>query len=153
MSNSEYKDVGDLKDLIQVLNSSVDFFNEAKKNVAEQKIQTIFDDVILSHKKSIAKLQPLVVAQTDEMEDGSHWSVKLRETYTNIISSFTSDKDLTYISQLEEVEDKLLKVCDDAMANNKFSISNSLLSEVRSEIKFSHDRIRDIEAVKERRAS
>lgn len=153
MTNTSLKDTDDIKDLIQVLNSGVKFYRDAKQDVKDSTLITVFNDVIVSHEKCAQKLQPLVIAEDGKAETGSSWSVGLRELYTKATANMRSDKDLGYISQLEEVEDKLLAKCNEAIESNHFTLHQDILRQVRSELSGCHNRIRQLQKLRESMAS
>ncbi|WP_133468690.1 DUF2383 domain-containing protein [Paraglaciecola marina] len=62
------------------------------------------------------------------METGESIAVKVRKSYIKIKVAMTSDKDHTYVDQLEEVEDKTLANLNDAInASEGFDCHNALL--------------------------
>ena len=150
---SNIKDVDEIKDLIQVLKSGSEFYRDAKDEVKDSSLITTFENVATDHDECITRLQPFVVAQEGSPEDGSSWAVKAREAYTEVKAALTSNSDLTYVSQLEEVEDKLLEACDEALEAEQPLSRKTALAEVRSRLQKTHDRIRAIQHRKERAAS
>ena len=95
--------------LIKVLNSSVDFYQKAMDEVENPKVKTLLGKVHDQHASSIHSLEPYADLDAGEKEDGSSFAVEARNMYTQVLSKLKSDTDLTFIDQLEEVEDKILE--------------------------------------------
>lgn len=109
MAQLNNPEVHHVSDIIQVLNSGIEFYNDAKEKVRDRHIAQFFDRMLDARRMVKERLQPFAVQEEGEREDGSSFSVEARKVYTNVMSSMSSDKDHTYISQLEEVEDKTLE--------------------------------------------
>lgn len=109
MNNLSTVEVNHVSDIVQVLNSGIEFYQDAKKQVDNTQLASFFDRMINARKTVKQKLQPFAIAEEGEIEKGSAFTVEVRNIYTKIIGSMSSDKEHTYISQLEEVEDKTLE--------------------------------------------
>ena len=153
MSNKHFPDVEKVKELIKVLNASVKFYRDAQLSVNDRFLIVAFEEVALSHEKCVDRLQNFVLIEDGEYESGTDWAVRVREMYTSLAASVKSDTDLTYVSQLEEVEDKLLEACDDALRSEQPLHAITALNEVRVELRICHDKIRQLQFQKERRAA
>jgi len=88
-----------ITDIIQVMNSGIDFYQKAQEKVEE----------------SVERLQPYAVNEKGEREDGSSFAVEARRAYTALLTTFSSHNDKTYVKELEEVEDKTLEEIKAAM--------------------------------------
>ncbi|CAM3831568.1 PA2169 family four-helix-bundle protein [Rheinheimera salexigens] len=109
MTNVSTTDVKHVSDIVQVLNSGIEFYSDAKEKVDNPQLTQFFDRMINARKTVKQKLQPFAIAEEGKVEQGSAFTVEVRNIYTKIIGSMSSDKEHTYISQLEEVEDKTLE--------------------------------------------
>lgn len=119
MINSSTTEVKHVSDIIQVINSGIDFYRDAKEKVESPQLASFFDRMIRARQAVKQQLQPYAVAQQGEIEQGSAFTVEARKVYTKVIASMSSDKDHTYISQLEEVEDKTLEEIRSALAEEQ----------------------------------
>lgn len=97
-----------VSDIIQVLNSGIEFYRDAKDKIEDQRLLRFFDRMVNARRVVKEQLQPFAVQEEGKREEGSAFSVEARKVYTKVIGAMSSDKDHTYISQLEEVEDKTL---------------------------------------------
>lgn len=108
-----------VSDIIQVLNSGIDFYSEAQEKVKDQHLVQFFDRMVNARRTVKEQLQPFAVQEEGKREEGSAFSVEARKVYTKVIGAMSSDKDHTYISQLEEVEDKTLEEFRAALKENQ----------------------------------
>ena len=108
MSNLSTTEVKHVSDIVQVLNSGIEFYRDAKEQVDNPQLASFFDRMINARRTVKQNLQPFAIAEEGEVEQGSAFTVEVRNIYTKIIGVMSSDKEHTYISQLEEVEDKTL---------------------------------------------
>lgn len=97
-----------LQELIRVLNDGVAFYYEAKDEVNNVDFLAVFDHMAAVRENAIARLQPHLVMQTGKPEQGHTTGSTLRQYYTKLLARMRTDRDHTYISQLEELEDKTL---------------------------------------------
>ncbi|WP_372626004.1 PA2169 family four-helix-bundle protein [Arsukibacterium sp.] len=116
LNNPEIKHV---HDIIQVLNSGIDFYGDAKEKVDDRQLASFFDRMLNARRLVKERLQPFAIAEDGKREDGSAFTVEARKVYTKVIGAMSSDKEHTYISQLEEVEDKTLEELKAALTENQ----------------------------------
>ena len=57
----------------------------------------------------------------------------------------SSNEDHTYVNQLEEVEDKVLKVLDSALENEQPTIAQSTLMSIRTNAQRMHDEMKALQ--------
>ncbi|WP_240221087.1 ferritin-like domain-containing protein [Rheinheimera hassiensis] len=109
MAQLNTPDMKHVSDIIQVLNSGIEFYSDAKEKVEDQHLVQFFDRMVNARRTVKEQLQPFAIKDDGKREEGSAFSVEARKVYTKVIGAMSSDKDHTYISQLEEVEDKTLE--------------------------------------------
>jgi uncharacterized protein (TIGR02284 family) len=146
MSNSNY-DMNPVKDLVKVLNGGAEFYAKAKEKLDNPMLERIFEQNILEKTRAASALQPFIVTDEGKVEEDSAFSVELRETYTQIISLVSTDKEHTYISQLEEVEDKVLEKIDSALKQPLPPACYQSLSQTRLNMKACHDEMKHLKEV------
>lgn len=115
MNNHQGNEANHITDIIQVLNSGIDFYEKAQQKVKDPAIGSLFQRMIDARKVSVENLQPYAINEKGEREDGSSFSVEVRRAYTALLTKFSSDSDDTYVKELEEVEDKTLEEIKTAM--------------------------------------
>ena len=137
-------DLNKIDDIVKVLNSGVEFYEDALKKVDSPNVKSVFSKMISLKRAAVVKLQPLVVKQTGEIEDGSSFAVDARKLYTDLKGKITSD-DHTYVDQLEEVEDKTLEAFRAAIEENDSISVKETLSLLLTQAKAQHDEIKTLQ--------
>ena len=143
MSNPNH--VEKVSSIIKVLNGGIEFYSEAIKKVDSQSVKAVFEKMISDKQAAITTLQPFAVSEQGEYEEDTAMSVDIRNMYTNVISSLTSNSDHTYVSQLEEVEDKILAVLRDALKEDQPAACTMALNGVLTDMKQNHDQMRALQ--------
>ena len=88
------------------------------------------------------RLQPFAVQEEGKREEGSAFTVEARKVYTNVIGAMSSDKEATYIAQLEEVEDKTLEEIRIALKEKQPPQYESALLQSLATMQECHDEMR-----------
>ncbi|KPV98292.1 hypothetical protein AN214_00053 [Pseudoalteromonas sp. P1-9] len=146
MSNSNYN-LTPVKELVKVLNGGIEFYKEAKSKVSSQSLEIIFERMISEKERAAAELQPLVVLDEGEVETDSDLVVSMRETYTKVLSVVSTDKEHTYIAQLEEVEDRVLDKIEAALEEPLPAPYFSTLKLIQNSMQACHDEMKALQEV------
>ncbi|CAI3800841.1 PA2169 family four-helix-bundle protein [Rheinheimera sp. MM224] len=134
--------VNHASDIIQVLNSGIEFYTDAKEQVRDQRLAQFFDRMLNARRMVKERLQPFAVQEDGKREEGSAFSVEVRKVYTKVISAISSDTEHTYISQLEEVEDKTLEELRIALKDNQPPQYEAALLQSMATMQECHDEMR-----------
>ncbi|UJF20507.1 PA2169 family four-helix-bundle protein [Shewanella sp. OMA3-2] len=140
--------VENVADVIQVMRAGVDFYQDAVEKVNSSSLKGTFTKMATKKAAAIQALQPLAIAEQGEIEDGNSIAVETRKIYTKFVAMFSSDEDYTYIKQLEEVEDKVLEVLDDAIAKNQQGQALLILTNIRVDAQSMHDEMKTLQQLK-----
>ncbi|ABG42590.1 conserved hypothetical protein [Paraglaciecola sp. T6c] len=143
MSNPNH--VEKVSSIIKVLNGGIEFYSDATEKVESQSIKTVFQQMINDKQAAITTLQPFAVAENGDYEDDSAVAVDIRNMYTKVISSLTSNSDHTFVSQLEEVEDKILAELREALKEDQPAACTMALNKVLTDMKRNHDQMRALQ--------
>jgi uncharacterized protein (TIGR02284 family) len=146
MSNSNYN-LTRVKELVKVLNGGIEFYKAAKSQVSSQSLEIIFERMISEKERAAAELQTIVVIDDGEIEADTDLIVSLRETYTKVLSLISTDKEHTYISQLEEVEDRVLDKIKSALAEPMPAPYFSTLKLIQNSMQACHDEMKALQEV------
>ncbi|NWL16025.1 PA2169 family four-helix-bundle protein [Pseudoalteromonas sp. Scap03] len=130
MSTHQGQEINHITEIIQVMNSGIDFYQTAQDKVKDPAIGALFQRMIDARKVSVESLQPYAINQQGEREDGSSFVVEARRAFTTLISKFTNDNDQTYVKELEEVEDKTLEEIKVALKKPQSHDCEAALSKV-----------------------
>ena len=137
--------VDKVSDIIKVLNGGIEFYQDAMTKVNSSNVRNMFSRMIMEKKQAVEELQSFAVAETGDKETSTAFSVDARNMYTNILGMFTSDKDHTYIDELEEVEGKVLEVMDEALEEDQPSACAAALRKIRARMQQSHDEMKALQ--------
>ncbi len=134
-----------VSDVIQVMKAGIDFYQDAIEQVESSHVKQTFKKMVVNKKAAIDALQPLAVAEQGELETGSSIAVDSRKVYTKLAGMLSSNEDHTYVNQLEEVEDKVLKVLDSALEKEQPAIAQSTLMSIRTNAQRMHDEMKALQ--------
>ncbi|MGQ8367001.1 PA2169 family four-helix-bundle protein [Glaciecola sp. 1036] len=143
--NTQRPQAQNIAEIIKVMQGGIDFYQEAQKEVDTDYVQSAFQRMIREKKKAIEDLQPFAINEQGEPEDDSHWMVDLRKHYTKLIGTFSSEEEHTYVKQLEEVEDKVLEVLDDALGKTQPTECMEVLRRIRAAAQQLHDEMKALQ--------
>ncbi|GAA6183384.1 MULTISPECIES: PA2169 family four-helix-bundle protein [Aliiglaciecola] len=144
MSN-EVKQVNKVADVIEVLKAGADFYEESIDKATHESVKQVFARMMFEKKAAIEALQPFAIAEQGEKETGESIAVNVRNMYTKLVGFLSFDKEHTYISQLEEVEDKTLEVIDEALAEKQPDTCTLALREIRGTMQACHDEMKALQ--------
>lgn len=143
-------EVSKISDIIRAMRSGVSFYEDALEKVDDVFVKNAFLEMIRNKNAIIESLQPYAVAEQGEREEGSSVAVDSRKIYTKVANLFTSSAEHTFVDQLEEVEDKVLEVIDEALAEDQPAHTLMKLREIRVEAQLTHDKMKGLQEVVER---
>ena len=96
MANLHTQEVKHVTDIVQVLNSGIDFYTDAKEKVDDKRLAQFFDRMINARRMVKERLQPFAVQEEGKREEGSAFTVEARKVYTKVMGAMSSDKEATY---------------------------------------------------------
>jgi len=131
-------------DVIKVLNGGIEFYKDGMKKVTSGNIREMFNRMIDEKQQAVLALETF--AEQGSKDSHSSWSVEVRSMYTKILSILTSDKNHAYVSQLEEIEDKVLEVIDEALDANQPTVCATELRRIRTRMQQCHDEMKSLQA-------
>lgn len=141
--------VSKITNIIQVMHSGVEFYEDAMSSVESSHVKRVFLKMIRTKNAIIESLQPFAVVEQGEREDGNSLAVDARKVYAKVANIFSSNTEHTFVDQLEEVEDKVLEVIDDALSEDQPAHTLAKLREVRMESKRMHDEMKALQEATE----
>ncbi|TQV69719.1 PA2169 family four-helix-bundle protein [Exilibacterium tricleocarpae] len=149
MTNGSTTEVKHIAEIVKVLNSGIDFYHEAQEAVDNPVLATVFESMVNARRRAVQRLQPYAVLEEGEVEDGSSFSVEVRKLYTKIMAAVKSDTEQTYISQLEEIEDKTLNEVKTALEKDQPVACRAALSDILADIQECHDKMLTLQKSRE----
>lgn len=115
--NNEKKIQHDLNDLIEIARDGNSFYNEAAGKVDNPELSSLFTRMA-DHKREIVNgLTAEVAAVGGEPAARGTMAGSMREAYAGVRASL-GDRDYAYVSELEELEDRLLDAFKDTVGDD-----------------------------------
>lgn len=141
----EQKSAEKITDIVKVLNGGIEFYQDAAEKVDSPNIKNVFSRMITDKKLAATQLQRFAIQEKGDIEDGTNIGVDIRNMYTNVLSIFSNNTDHTYVSELEEVEDKVLEVFDEALKEDQPLDCKVTLQSVRRNMQECHDEMKTLQ--------
>lgn len=138
MANNE---IAAVRDFIRVLNDGVEFYTDAKVELRGSGYENTFQDMIDVRQAALVRLQHLVYLREGKVETGQTLSGSVRKTYTDLLAKMKSNKSETYITRLEELEDRTLDYLRAAIIQVKSEDFTIALNHVYSALQHCHSRM------------
>ena len=132
-----------ISDIIEVLNSGIEFYEKGIEKVSNPELKSVFQEMISEKRKAISTLQPFAREEQGEEEHDGSAAVAIREKFTQLLSVFQDDNK-AYVSQLEEVEDKVLEEFRSALKDEQPADCQSALRSTMTDMRACHDKMRSL---------
>jgi uncharacterized protein (TIGR02284 family) len=143
--SNQKTEVKKVTDVIKVLQGGIDFYQKAINEIESNNVKSMFRRMIEGKQEAIEALQPFAINQQGERETDSDWMVSTRKLYTQMIGKMSSDEEHTYIKQLEEVEDRVLEVLDEALKEDQPESCVVVLRTTRAHAQQMHDEMKALQ--------
>jgi uncharacterized protein (TIGR02284 family) len=132
-----------LNELIEITRDGQRFYEHAHDEVKDVRLQVLFRDMSQSKSELIRALSMKVAANQEQPASGGTFVGKLRQVYADTKATLTSDKEATYVAQLEEAEDRILHAFEDALEDAEPDM-HSLLAAEMPKVRANHERMRTL---------
>ena len=133
--------IAQLNELIEITRDGQQFYQHAHDEVKDVRLQVLFRDMSQSKAELIRALSVKVAANQEIPASGGTFIGKLRQVYADTKASLVSDKEATYVAQLEEAEDRILHAFEDALESAEPDL-HALLTVEMPKVRANHDRMR-----------
>lgn len=132
-----------LNELIEILRDGRTFYDEAATKVVDPELRTLFHEISTSRAAAIIDLIAEVRSDGEKPATGGTLRGILSQAYANALAAITSDKDTTYVNQLESAEDRLMLAFDVAIEDTDNSRVREILGRHAPEIRRMHAQMRN----------
>lgn len=132
-----------LNELIEITRDGQRFYQHAHDEVKDVRLQVLFRDMSQSKSELIRALSVKVAANQEVPAAGGTFIGKLRQVYADTKATLVSDEEATYVSQLEEAEDRILHAFEDALETAEPDVQALLAAEM-PKVRANHDRMRTL---------
>jgi uncharacterized protein (TIGR02284 family) len=137
-----------LNELIEIARDGEKFYRKAAEKVGHSETRAIFEEQARVRDQFIQDLGQYVTADGETPSDDTTLLGAARQLYTDLRAKLSDDSEAVYISQLEEMEDRLLEHYEQAMEDSGTEIRRLLQSHLPL-VQAAHERMR---ALKSQRA-
>ncbi|HZP64890.1 MAG TPA: PA2169 family four-helix-bundle protein [Rudaea sp.] len=134
-----------LNDLIEIARDGLAFYTDAIANVKNPHLKDVFRSIVDAKQELIAELGDEVRARGALPSSDGTFVGGFRKLYADVRAKLASDKDATYIVELEQSEDRLLRAFEQAAkeAANDASLHRIVLK-CLPHVRRCHERMRTL---------
>jgi uncharacterized protein (TIGR02284 family) len=141
------KTIGTINHLIAVCRDGEEFYNRAADKTDNARLQTVFREAASLHKDIGAELQPFVKSAGGSPAEGGTLAGKARQVVGTLKATFTSDKDQTLVSELEDAEAAAIAAFENALNEPIQEEAREFVRTKLAELKGTRERIRSLQEV------
>lgn len=135
-----------VSDIVKVLNGGIEFYKDGIHKVSGQSIQAMFKRMIEEKQQAVLALKPYLPESSAQRENNdADWIVRFRNMYARLRESLESTNDHVDIEQLEEVEDRVLRVIDSALETDPPQHYACELRRIRTRMQQCHDEMHSLQ--------
>lgn len=138
-----------LNELIEIARDGKKFYLDAAAKVTDGEVQLIFRTQANVREQLINTLSQHVVIRGDIASREETLVGMTRKLYAEILATLSSDRDRVYISQLEEVEDRLLEHYRKALEVAESEDVRRVLVQHMPIVQAAHDRMKALKRKKQ----
>lgn len=131
-----------LNDLIQILRDGRSFYQDAAGKVTDPALRVLFHDMAATRAAVIVDLAAEVRMEGETPADSGTVTGGLRKVYADALAALTSDKDGTYVNQLEAAEDRLSHAFAEALREADSARVRDILNLHMPKVRHMHDLMR-----------
>lgn len=139
--NTELLQGNKVAEVIQVLRAGKDFYQHLNRQVNDHDIQQVISNMIKQHDLAIHDLQSFIVPKPNASERESLAKI-IVNIYGQLIEVISFERLHVFVDQLEELENKTIRLIDAAITMPQPQIYKQYLQRVRVSIQECHDQIK-----------
>ncbi|WP_444996653.1 ferritin-like domain-containing protein [Aliikangiella sp. IMCC44359] len=148
MSNKD--DIQLLKDLSLICIDGKRFYCDSVDKVESPTLSAIFSDMARVREGFLIDINEIILSLGGEPTDKNGTiSGAFHQKYTDIKAMLVPDNEYTYISQLEELEDRTLEKFREALANAKNPVVKNFIGIALIKFNKTHDEMKSLQLVTE----
>lgn len=132
-----------LNELLQVLNDSVGFYDDAAAKVGDSIYQSLFRRMA-ANKRAIAEDLRAEIAARGDAPAGGSVGGSLRQGWNDLLARLSGEPELRFVSQLEESEDAVIGAFREAVLDSDRAEVRAIAQKHMPEINRMHEEIRNL---------
>lgn len=136
-----HNDIAALSDIIRNLNEGRAFYRDAASKATREDLKRLFDRIAKTKTSIINDLQNKIIFSGNEPVDEGKVGGGLRQAWSTIRARFASDKEASYVTQLKDVEDRILSSFRQAIAASEDPSVRDIAQKYLPRITLDHDEI------------
>lgn len=140
--NTELLQGNKVAEVIKVLNAGKAFYQHIISQMIDQDIKLVVGKMIKEHELAIHELQTFVMPTSHEIPKDHSLALSIVDTYAQLMEVISFERLHVFVDLLEELENKTLKLIDQAIGLPQPQIYKQYLQRVRVSVQECHDQIR-----------
>ena len=141
-------DTATLNDLIKVLEDGKKFYEEASMKVTRTDLRALFGRMAATKGAIVNDLKTAVVARGDQPSTEGSFAGSIRKMYSEMHARLSGDKNLAYVADLEQFEDRILHAFQDAAQKSEDAGVRTIAQRYMPEVSRDHAQMRDLKQAK-----
>lgn len=131
--------------LINLNKDACEFYEEAREKTDTANIKQTFSDLEALHRNVMVNLQQQVRIMGGDPEADETFGGEMAQLWANISATVSNDTDTTWVSHLEEAEDRCLNQIQDIMKDKDINAEvKAALTKEAETLRKSHDFMKDL---------
>lgn len=131
-----------LQSLLAICRDGISFYAEAADKIDDAEAKSTIRQMVQVRERLIADFAKLLERRGESIPAGGTLAGTMQKLYADLRARFSSDPQATYISQLEEAEDRLLHRFEDAIVSSDPGEERDLLRRYVPLARAAHERMR-----------
>ena len=131
-----------LDEMIRMLNDGRSFYEEAAGKVAREDLKRLFERIARTKTAIVNDMKNKVILAGAEPHDEGTATGGLRRAYAELRAKLASDREASYVDQLEEFEDRILASFREAIEGSRDPEIRSIAQKYLPEVARDHDEMR-----------
>ena len=133
-----------LNELLQVLNDSAGFYDEAADAIGDPVYQSLFRRMAQNKRAIADDLRVEIAARGDAPASGGTVGGSLRQGWAELRARLASKPELRFVSQLEESEDAVIRAFREAVLESDRAEVRAIAQKHMADINRMHEEIRNL---------
>lgn len=133
-----------LNELIEITRDGQTFYTDAVRRVSNPHLKTVFRALIDVKAQMIGTLSEHVRVRGLQPSTQGTFAGGLHQVYTKARASLSRRGDMTFVAQLEAVEDRLLEAFEQAAASSEDPDLRRIIAQHLPKVRLCHDQMRNL---------
>lgn len=133
-----------LKDIVHTAREGASFYEAARDKASKPQLREVFTRMAAAKHALITELSAVLMSKGEAVPEGGSNTVALRKVYADVRAMVSSDDDAIYVSELEEVEDRLISEMKTALNEATDPAMKATLQQAMLSVSQCHNQMRDL---------